>query len=63
MKQKEQWSETFGENVTITKETYNVPYLECSRCGKPLRTVYVVQGCETGIEHMYLGKECINHLS
>lgn len=63
MKQREQWSELYGENVTITKETHEIPYLECNRCGKLLKTVYVVCGCETGIEHAYLGPECLKHLS
>lgn len=56
------WSDILGEEVEIIKETHDRPQVTCTRCGKDLKTFYVVQSVETGVERMYLGAECIKHL-
>ena len=61
------WSSVAGEEVAILKyesEHKNIPYCECSRCGKPIkRTMYVVQSKETDVELFYLGADCIKKLT
>lgn len=55
-----------GEVVSVLeyKGDNDIPYCECSRCGKDIkRKMYVVQSAETGIELMYLGAECIKKFS
>jgi hypothetical protein len=61
-KEKIMYSDVYGEKVRLIYEKHNRPYIECTRCGKDLTSFYVVQGLETGIEHAYLGRECIKHL-
>lgn len=59
---KTMFSETCGENVAILeyKSKDNVPYCDCTRCGKPIkRIMYVVQSNGTGVELMYLGSDCV----
>ena len=60
-RQIEMWSEVLEANVTALFETHDVPQVNCSRCGKPLKQFYVVID-DAGIERMYLGTCCINKL-
>lgn len=65
-KYKKVHSDLLGEDVYIleyrSKERF--PYCDCSRCGKPIiKKMYVIQNCETDVEMMYLGSECIKHFS
>lgn len=56
-----------GEEVAILKyedKNSNIPYCDCSRCGKPIkRVMYVVQSRETDVELFHLGSECIKKFS
>lgn len=57
-------SEILGHMVDILeyKSENNIPYLDCTRCGKAIkRRMFVVQNAETAVEEMYLGSECIKH--
>ncbi len=56
------YSELYGEEIILKFEKHDKPQLNCSRCGRLLKSFYVIQGCKTGIEHAYIGKECIKHL-
>lgn len=65
-KYKKVHSDLLGEEVYIleykSKDSY--PYCDCDRCGKPIiKKMYVIQNCETDVEMMYLGSECIKHFS
>lgn len=59
---KKQWSDVFETYITVHKETHKNPQLECFRCGKLLKSFYVVQDAESGVELAYLGTECIKHI-
>lgn len=59
-------SDVCQEDVCVLeyKSKDNVPYCNCTRCGKPIKkTMYVVQSAETDIELMYLGSDCIKHFT
>lgn len=63
---KETYSNILGEEVYIMeyKSDHNIPYCECTRCGKLIRRkMYVIQSKETDVELMYLGSECIRHFT
>ena len=41
----------------------NIPYCNCSRCGKPIkRKMIVVQDADTSVEMFYLGADCYKKL-
>lgn len=64
-KSKRVFSKHHGKLVAVLeyKSKSNVPYMECSRCGKDIkRTMYVVQDIETGVEMEYLGTTCAKHI-
>lgn len=45
------------------KRKKEIPYCTCSRCGKGIKNkMYVVQSKDTGLEHFYLGSECIKKI-
>ena len=67
-KHKTLFSQICGETVNVLEykdETkMNIPYCECTRCGKPIKkTMYVIQSKETDVELMYLGSDCIKKFS
>lgn len=60
----EMYSKDLDRVVAILeyKSNDNTPYIECSRCGKPIRRkMYVIQDSNTDLEIAYLGSECIKH--
>lgn len=60
------YSHELGEGVDILEYTSKdkVPYCDCDKCGKPIvRKMFVVQSQETGVEMLYLGSECVKHLT
>lgn len=62
---KKVFSDRYGKLVAVLvyKSKSNIPYMDCSRCGKGIkRTMYVVQDIETGVEMEYLGCVCAKHI-
>ena len=60
------YSQILGKYVNVLeyKSKDNFPYCDCSRCGKGImKKMYVVQDCETDVEDLYLGSECIKHFT
>jgi len=59
-------SRVCGEDVSVLeyKSDSKIPWCDCSRCGKPIvKRMFVIQSCETDIELLYLGSECIKRFS
>ena len=58
-------SKVHGKTVTVLeyKSKSKIPYMECSRCGKPIKNkMYVVQDPETCVELEYLGSVCAKQI-
>lgn len=65
---KTMYSYIAGEEVGILEykdnSTKPIPYCDCSRCGRPIKSrMWVVQSKETGVELFFLGSECIKRFS
>lgn len=60
---KTKYSEVFEQDVVMRWEKHDAPYIECFRCGKPLKNFWVIQSKETGIELAYVGSCCVDHIA
>lgn len=58
------YSEILDADISILeyKIDSKIPYCDCSRCGKPLKSkMFVIQDRSTDVEMMCLGADCIKH--
>lgn len=61
------YSDDFGQEVNILeykdKKNKFIPYCDCTRCGKPIKShMFVIQDTVDDVEMAYYGADCIKHL-